>query len=133
MDLAASWIVPSPGGFFMRALRALFPIALAVSALTALSAAPVHGQGKPHGKPYAVSSDKAMNATRVVLQRQGYELVRVVRQSDTQVIYYRLGNHGRGKGQGPMERMVIRTVDRRILFEDVPSAILVDIDFELKL
>ena len=117
----------------MRTLRALFGIALAVAALATASAAPAHAQGKGKGKHYAVSNDKAMNATRVVLERQGYEVVRVVRQSDTQVIYYRRGNNGRGKGHGPMERMVIRTIDRRVVFEEVPSAILVDIDFELKL
>ena len=117
----------------MRALRAIFGIALAVAALSAVTAAPAHAQGKGKGKHYSVSSDKAMDATRVVLQRQGYELVRVVREPGVQVIYYRLGNNGRGKGKGPMERMVIRTIDRRIVFEEAPSAILVDIDFQLKL
>ena len=117
----------------MRVLRAVFKAVLAVAALATVGAMPAHAQGKGHAKHYAVSGDKAMSATRVVLERQGYELVRVVRQSDTQVIYYRRGNHGRGRGQGPMERLVIRTVDRRIVFEDVPAAIQVDIDFELKL
>ena len=117
----------------MRTLRTVFGIALAVAALAAVSAAPAHAQGKGKGKHYTVSNDKAMSATRVVLERQGYEVVRVVRQSDAQVIYYRRGNNGRGKGQGPMERMVIRTIDRRVVFEEAPSAILVDIDFELKL
>jgi hypothetical protein len=74
-----------------------------------------------------------MGATKTVLERQGYELVKVVRDGDTQVIYYRRGNHGRGNGKGPMERMVIRTVNRRVVFEEAPSAILVDIDFQLKL
>jgi len=115
----------------MRARRAVFGIALAVAALTALAAVPAHAQGK--GKHYSVSTDKAMDVTRVVLQRQGYEMVRVVHERDTQVIYYRRGNNGRGKGKGPMERMVIRTVDRRVVFEEAPSAILVDIDFQLKL
>ena len=46
---------------------------------------------------------------------------------------YRAGNHGRGRGKGPIERMVIRTVERRIVFEDTPSGILVDIDLNLKL
>jgi hypothetical protein len=135
MDLAGSWIdFPHfQEAFPMRALRVIFGTALAVLALAMVSAAPAHAQGKGNGKHYAVSNDKAMDVTRAVLQRQGYELVRVVRQSDTQVIYYRRGNNGRGKGQGPMERMVIRTVDRRVVFEEVPSAILVDIDFELKL
>jgi hypothetical protein len=109
----------------------LAALAVAVAALTLSVAAPAHAQGK--GKHYAVSSDKAMDAAKVVLQRQGYELVRVVRDGGTQVIYYRRGNNGRGNGKGPMERMVIRTVDRRVVFEEAPSAILVDIDFQLKL
>ena len=49
------------------------------------------------------------------------------------MVYYRRGNNGRGKGKGPMERMVIRTVERKIVFEEVPSTILVDIDLQLKL
>jgi hypothetical protein len=32
-----------------------------------------------------------------------------------------------------MQRMVIRTVERRIVFEETPPAILVDIDVNLKL
>lgn len=116
----------------MHPRRAIFGLAVAALGLTA-AAAPAHAQGKGKGKHYGVSSDKAMTATRAVLQRQGYEIVRVTRSADAQVIYYRRGNNGRGKGQGPMERMVIRTVERRIIFEEAPSAILVDIDFELKL
>lgn len=117
----------------MRAPRAIFGLALAVAALTMLATVPAHAQGKGKGRHYSVSSDKAMDVTKVVLQRQGYELVRVVHEGDTRVIYYRRGNNGRGKGRGPMERMVIRTVERRIVFEEAPSAILVDIDFQLKL
>ena len=57
----------------------------------------------------------------------------MVRSDDAQVIYYRAGNRGRGKGKGPVERMVIRTVERRVVFEEAPPAILVDIDLNLKL
>lgn len=116
----------------MRARHAVFSLTVAAAALL-LAAAPAHAQGKGNGKRYAVTGNKAMDVTKVVLQRQGYEVVRVVRDGDAQVIYYRSGNNGRGKGKGPMERMVIRTVDRRIVFEEVPSAILVDIDFQLRL
>jgi hypothetical protein len=117
-----------PGGS-MRARRFIAGIAVAVAALSV--AVPVQAQGK--GKHYAVSSGKAMDVTRGVLERQGYEVVRVVQSPGAQVIYYRRGNKGRGKGHGPMERMVIRTVERRVVFEDVPAAILVDIDVRLKL
>jgi len=108
-------------------------LALAVAALT-LSAAPAHAQGKGKGpKHYEVTTDRAISVTRTVLVRQGYDVVRVERVGVTQVVYYRAGNHGRGKGKGPLEKMVIRTVDRRIVFEDTPPAIMVDIDVNLKL
>jgi hypothetical protein len=116
----------------MQPRRAIFALAVAALGLTAATS-PALAQGKGKAKHYGVTSDKAMTATRTVLQRQGFEIVRVARNGDAQVIYYRRGNNGRGKGQGPMERMVIRTVERRIVFEEAPSAILLDIDFELKL
>jgi hypothetical protein len=106
-------------------------LALAAAALT-LSAAPAHAQGKGP-KHYAVTNDRAISVTRTVLVRQGYDVVRVERVGATQVVYYRAGNRGRGKGKGRLERMVIRTVDRRIVFEDTPPAIMVDIDVNLKL
>lgn len=107
-------------------------LALALSTL-ALSAAPANAQGKGKDKHYAVSTDRAVTVTRNVLVRQGYDVVRVERVGATQVVYYRAGNRGRGRGKGPVEKMVIRTVERRIVFEDTPSAIMVDIDVNLKL
>ena len=108
--------------------------ALAVLAL-ALSVAPAHAQGKGKGKDkhYAVSNDRAVTVTRNVLVRQGYDVVRIERVGATQVVYYRAGNRGRGKGKGPLQKMVIRTVERRIVFENTPPAIMVDIDVNLKL
>jgi hypothetical protein len=107
-------------------------LALALSAL-ALSAAPAHAQGKGKDKHYAVSTDRAVTVTRNVLEHQGYDVVRIERVGATQVVYYRAGNRGRGRGKGPVEKMVIRTVERRIVFEDTPPAIMVDIDVNLKL
>ena len=107
-------------------------LALAVLAF-AVSVAPAHAQGKGKDKHYTVSSDRAVTVTRNVLVRQGYDVVRVERVGLTQVVYYRAGNHGRGKGKGPLQKMVIRTVERRTIFEDTPPAIMVDIDVNLKL
>ena len=107
-------------------------LALAVLAL-AVSVAPAHAQGKGKDKHYTVSSDRAVTVTRNVLVRQGYDVVRIERVGLTQVVYYRAGNRGRGKGKGPLQKMVIRTVERRIVFEDTPAAIMVDIDVNLKL
>ncbi len=117
----------------MSPQRRLAVALITLLALGTMAAAPAHAQGRGKGKHYAVSADRAMGVTRTVLERQGFEVVRVVHSGDAQVIYYRAGNHGRGRGKGPLERMVIRTVERRIVFEDTPSAILVDIDLNLKL
>jgi hypothetical protein len=108
-----------------------FSVAVALLALTS-AAAPAEAQGK-HGKKYAVSGDRAISITRTVLVRQGYDVVRVERVGASQVVYYRRGNNGRGKGKGPLEKLVIRSVENRIVFEDTPPAVLVDIDLELKL
>ncbi len=107
-------------------------LALAVLAL-AMSVAPAHAQGKGKDKHYRVSNDRAVTVTRNVLVHQGYDVVRIERVGATQVVYYRAGNHGRGRGRGPLQKMVIRTVERRVVFEDTPPAIMVDIDVNLKL
>jgi hypothetical protein len=116
----------------MHPRRLAAGLALAVLAL-AVSMSPAHAQGKGKDKHYAVSTDRAVTVTRNVLVRQGYDVVRIERVGATQVVYYRAGNRGRGRGKGPVEKMIIRTVDRRILFEDTPPAIMVDIDVNLKL
>ena len=116
----------------MYARRLAVGLALAAAAL-AVSVAPAHAQGKGKAKHSAVTNDRAVSVTRTVLVRQGYDVVRIERVGTTQVVYYRAGNHGRGKGKGPLQRMVIRTVERRIVFEETPPAILVDIDVNLQL
>jgi hypothetical protein len=107
-------------------------LALVLGALF-LSAAPAHAQGKGKDKHYAVTTDRAVSITRTVLVRQGYQVVSIERAGSAQVVYYRRGNNGRGKGKGPLQRMVIRNVERRVVFEEVPSAIMIDIDVNLKL
>ena len=116
----------------MHPRRFVAGLALALSAV-ALSVAPAHAQGKGKDKHYTVSTDRAVTVTRNVLVRQGYDVVRIERVGATQVVYYRAGNRGRGRGKGPVQKMVIRTVERRIVFEDTPPAIMVDLDVNLKL
>jgi hypothetical protein len=115
----------------MRAARQALWSGLAIVALVGLTAAPAQAQGK--AKHYAVSSDKAISVTRTVLIEQGYQVVRVERVGATRVIYFRRGNNGRGKGKGPLQRMVIRTVRERVVFEEAEPSLLVDIDVRLKL
>ena len=104
---------------------------IAALCLTVLGTASLSAQGK--GKHYAVTTDRALVVTRQVLVQQGYEVVRIETHDHDQVIYYRRGNMGRGKGKGRLERMVVRRVENRIVFVDTPSAFLVQIDLRLKL
>ncbi|MBA3445595.1 MAG: hypothetical protein H0T58_12190 [Gemmatimonadales bacterium] len=119
----------------MFAARHTLWMGLVVLVLFGFTAAPAHAQGKAKGKDkhYAVSSDKAVRVSRAVLIEQGYYVVRVERVGATQVIYFRRGNNGRGKGKGPLQRMVIRTVRDRVFFEEAEPSVLVNIDIKLKL
>jgi hypothetical protein len=120
----------------MSARRHLFTFVLIMVGLGVGIAVPAQAQARGNGKRYAVSSDKAMSVTRTVLQRQGYEVVRVAHAEDAQVIYYRRGSNASGNrpgnGKGAIERLVIRAVERRVVFEGATPAILADIDFGLK-
>src|SRR3954465_15294128 len=81
-------------------------------------ATPAVAQGKSKNKHYAVTSDRAVSVTRTVLVERGYRVLRIERVGATQVVYYRRGNMGRGHGQGPLRRMVIRSLRDRVVFEE---------------
>ena len=117
----------------MRVARQALWSGLAIVALLGITAAPAIAQGKGKEKHYRVSSDKALSVTRTVLVEQGYHVVRVERVGATRVVYFRRGNNGRGKGKGPLQRMVIRTVRDRVFFEEAEPSVLVNIDVKLKL
>ncbi len=112
----------------MGTLRRVVWSGLAVIALMGLTAAPAYAQAKVKHKHkhYVVSSDRAVSVTRTVLVRRGYRVVRVERVGPTRVVYYRLG-----RGRGPLQRMVIRSVRDRVLFEDAEPSVLIDIDIDL--
>jgi hypothetical protein len=110
----------------MRAFRQLLWSGLAVFALAALIAAPAHAQAKVARKYYVVTSDRAVSVTRTVLVRRGYRIVRVERVGPNRVVYYRLG-----RGRGPVQRMVIRSIRDRVLFEEADPAVLIDVDVDL--
>lgn len=111
----------------MSVARSIVMVALLVAAV----ASPVAAQGK--SKQYKVGQDRALVVTREVLVKQGFEVVKVEDHRDYQVVWYRAGNRGRGRGKGPLESMVIRKVRNEIVFERAPAAILVDIDVRLRL
>lgn len=105
-----------------------------VAALLVLTAGSLAAQGRGP-KRYAVSGDRAVSITREVLVKQGYQVVRIETVGNDQVVWYRAGNRGRGRGWGPPVKMVIRRdpVANRIVFLETPSAILVDIDVRLRM
>lgn len=84
------------------------------------------GQAKKH-----VTTSQAIVVTRDVLVKHGYNVVRVERVGVTEVIYYRRGNNGRGRGLGPVERMVVRPSGDIVVFESAPRGVLVDINVRL--
>ncbi len=120
----------------------LLPLAAAVLATD------VEAQGKRNGDKHGhvivqqghhkgpkvkkvVTSDEAVDVTRIVLREQGYELVRVEQRRDARVIYFRRGNMGRGKGKGPIMYMVVRQSPDRVVIERAPRAVLVQINVRL--
>src|SRR5918997_833464 len=117
----------------MRGARQLLWSAIVFVALLGTTSTPGQAQGKSKAKHYVVSSDKAVSVGRNVLVERGYHVVRVERVGPNRVIYFRRGNNGRGKGKGPLQRLVIRTVRERVVFEEAEPAILIDIDVKLKL
>jgi hypothetical protein len=127
----------------MTRLGSILRFALVSGVLLCLVPATGHAQGKGHekhhdkvrGKPgeYVVATDRAIVVTRDVLVRHGYEVVRVEDDGDTRVIWYRAGNHGRGNGRGPLEKLVIRREHDHVVFVDTPPVFLADIDIRLRL
>ena len=101
--------------------------------MSATIARPGAAQGHGPKKEFAVAPSHAVSVTRDVLVHQGFEVIRIETAGRDQVVYYRRGNMGKGKGKGPPLKMIIRHVENRVLFVDTPDAILVDINVRLRL
>jgi hypothetical protein len=111
---------------------------LLLFAFTALQAAPVWAQGRGHGRANEkaqakpkVTVDATVVAAKDVLVKQGFEVVRVEVTKDSQIIYYRAGNRGKGKGKGRLVRMIVRRSDDGVVLEEAPDAIRLEIGVKL--
>lgn len=103
---------------------------LVLAGLLALCALPAAAQGPK--REFVIEQTRAMSITRDVLVRQGYEVVRVENVRNDRVVYYRRGNMGRGKGKGPLMKLIIRRSANRVIFVETPNAVLVDINVRLR-
>ena len=126
-----------------RAFAVRFRWNLTVAAFLVLSAvSPVLAQGRGHatarGLPPGqakkrVTPTQAVVVSRDVLVLHGFEVVRVETIRTGQVIYYRRGNNGRGRGLGPVEKMIVRPSGSTVVFEAAPAKVLLDIRVRLGL
>jgi hypothetical protein len=105
---------------------------LIVLAVVASAVLPLAAQGRGPKREFAVAPDRAISVTREVLVQQGFQVVKVEHIGYDRVIYYRRGNMGRGKGKGPLMKMIVRRVENRVVFVDTPDGILLDINLKLR-
>lgn len=110
---------------------------LSLLAVLALSASPALAQGKSKADKQqdkshsAITVELALSATKDVLVAQGFEVLRLEVQGGKQIVHYRAGNQGKGKGHGPPMRMVIQRTDDRIVVLDAPDAVKLEIGVKL--
>ncbi len=121
----------------MSFTRALFRTLFIGIALVTVVLTPAHAQSRGQGQNKAkkdketVSIEIAITATRDVLREKGFDVVRIEQEDDFQIVYYRRGNRGRGRGGGPVERLVIRWTPERVEVRDAPDEIRIGIEVKL--
>ena len=119
---------------------------LSIAALITVASAavsPVLAQGKKGGNggaakgpppgqaKKAVTTGEAVELSRTLLQKHGFSIVRVETVKGAQVIYYRAGNQGRGRGLGPVQSMIVRPSGSIVTFEAAPEKVRLDIKLQL--
>ncbi len=121
----------------MSFTRVLFRTLFIGIALVAVVLTPAYAQGRGRGQNKVkkdretVSIEIALTATREVLTEKGFDVVRIEQEDDFQIVYYRRGNRGRGRGGGPVERLVIRWTPERVEGRDAPDEIRIGIEIKL--
>jgi len=126
--------------FALRCRWHLFTIAASVMLSTAVSPTLAQGRGRGESKELPpgqakkqVTPAQAVAVSRDVLVKHGFDIVRVETIKTGQVIYYRRGNNGRGRGLGPVEKMIVRPSGSTVVFESAPEKVLLDIRVRLGL
>jgi hypothetical protein len=122
----------------VRAANLFFLVAL-LSSLGG-AARPAMAQGRANaGKAAAPGQKKkekvtpaaAVTVTREILVARGYRVARVEVVRDAHVIYFYRGNNGRGRGRGPLEKMIIRPSGDLVVFESAPEQVRIDLRIRL--
>ena len=108
-----------------------YAVAAAVAAGLWLGGTTAEAQSKEKVK--TIATNDAVAAARYALVKHGYEVVRVDVVRDTRIIYYRLGNRGRGRGKGRLEKIVIRRERERVIFDHTPKVVQLEINVRLGL
>ena len=71
-----------------------------------------------------VTTGQAVIVTRDVLVANGYRVINVEPTGTTQVIYYRRGNMGNGRGLGPVRKIYVVPSGDVVRFTSVPDPLL---------
>ena len=128
-----------------RSLAVRLVTTLSVAALLCAASAvgsAAHAQGRKGATPAAakvppgqakkqVTTTEAVVLTRNLLVKHGFTVVRVETVKGAEVIYYRAGNQGRGRGLGPVKSMIVRPSGSIVAFESAPESVRLDIRVQL--
>ena len=71
-----------------------------------------------------VTTSQAIVVTRDVLVANGYRVINVAPSGTTQIIYYRRGNMGNGRGLGPIQKIYVVPNGEVVTFRSVPDPLL---------
>jgi hypothetical protein len=123
---------PPLAGEFRMQRRTRYAVAAALAAAVWLGGATAEAQSTVNKeKVKVIATNDAVAAARYALVKHGYEIVRVDVIRDTRIIYYRVGNRGRGRGKGRLEKIVIRRDRERVVFDDAPKVVQLEINVKL--
>ena len=116
-----------------RWTRTLLTVALLIA--VGVATAQAQGRGKKKSKtsekPGKISVELVLSSAQDVLKAEGFDVIKVETKGDLQIVHYRAGNQGKGKGKGPPRTMVIRRVDNGFELKDAPVEVKLKIELKL--